>query len=183
MDEGAHTCGECGRLRPAEGACPHCGAVAGWDWPVTPPPTTGPATAGTTRPGPGTPPPAPDLSAGATPAAGSGSGNSGCGRVVLVVALVFVVLMALGAIGLFVLFRSVGDAEVNFDIDEGGTIEFDGSASYGDDPVLDGLWDDCEGGDMGACDDLYFQAPFGSEYEEFGDTCGGRREPGGICDQ
>ncbi|WP_324649265.1 hypothetical protein [Georgenia sp. H159] len=49
--------------------------------------------------------------------------------------------------------------------------------SYGDDPRLDGLWDACADGDGQACDTLYMESPAGSEYEEFGDTCGGRYEP------
>lgn len=52
--------------------------------------------------------------------------------------------------------------------------------SYGDDPTLDAMWDACEGGDGEACDDLYFQSALGSEYEEFGDTCGGRFERGDV---
>ncbi|MEM9714773.1 MAG: hypothetical protein AAGA17_21310 [Actinomycetota bacterium] len=53
---------------------------------------------------------------------------------------------------------------------------------YGDDPVLDVLWDDCENGDGQACDDLYFDAPIGSDYEFFGETCGDRVEEGGpLC--
>ncbi|WP_229023186.1 DUF2510 domain-containing protein [Actinomarinicola tropica] len=52
--------------------------------------------------------------------------------------------------------------------------------TYGDNPTLDALWDACEGGDGQACDDLYFQSPLGSEYEEFGDTCGGRFEAGEV---
>lgn len=53
--------------------------------------------------------------------------------------------------------------------------------TYGDDAYLDGLWDACEGGDMQSCDDLFFDSPFDSEYEEFGDTCGGRTEGGPSC--
>lgn len=53
--------------------------------------------------------------------------------------------------------------------------------SYGDDPVLDGLWDACDAGEGAACDDLFLAAPTGSEYEEFGYTCGGRTEGGGDC--
>jgi hypothetical protein len=51
----------------------------------------------------------------------------------------------------------------------------DANAAYGDDPELDALWDQCAGGDLAACDSLWFDAPFGSEYESFGDTCGGTR--------
>ncbi len=57
------------------------------------------------------------------------------------------------------------------------------ASAYGDDAALDALWDSCEGGDMGACDDLYRQSPVGSEYEDFGDTCGGRTDGGTWCDQ
>jgi len=53
--------------------------------------------------------------------------------------------------------------------------EFDSDVNtYGDDATLDALWDACEQGDGQACDDLYFQSPLGSEYESFGDTCGGQ---------
>jgi hypothetical protein len=45
---------------------------------------------------------------------------------------------------------------------------------YGDDAYLDDLWDECAAGDGAACDSLYYQSPFGSEYEDFGDTCGRR---------
>ncbi|MEV7971690.1 DUF4190 domain-containing protein [Cellulomonas sp. NPDC089187] len=48
--------------------------------------------------------------------------------------------------------------------------------TYGDNAVLDGYWDECEAGDDSSCDTLYMVAPSGSEYESFGDTCGGRQE-------
>ena len=48
--------------------------------------------------------------------------------------------------------------------------------AYGDDPELDALYDDCAGGDAVACDDLYLNSPQGSEYEQFGGTCGDRFE-------
>lgn len=43
---------------------------------------------------------------------------------------------------------------------------------YGDDPVLDALYDSCEAGSMGDCDDLYANSPAGSNYEVFGSWCG-----------
>ncbi len=50
----------------------------------------------------------------------------------------------------------------------------DGPQSYGEDPAgLDLLWSRCQTADMAACDMLYWYSPFGSEYEEFGKTCGG----------
>lgn len=49
--------------------------------------------------------------------------------------------------------------------------------TYGDDPYLDVLWDECEQGNLASCDALYFSSEEGSEYEEFGSTCGRRSEP------
>lgn len=54
------------------------------------------------------------------------------------------------------------------------TADVDGPCDYGDDPQLDQLWDDCAAGDGEACDDLYYESPFGSAYEAYGNTCGDR---------
>ena len=44
------------------------------------------------------------------------------------------------------------------------------------------LRQECAGGDMEACDDLYWQSPIGSDDEEFGATCGGTADSvGGFC--
>jgi hypothetical protein len=43
----------------------------------------------------------------------------------------------------------------------------DGPDKYGDDPVLDALWDRCEKADYEACEDLYWDSPLHSEYEAF----------------
>ncbi|MBD8062132.1 hypothetical protein [Oceanitalea stevensii] len=53
-----------------------------------------------------------------------------------------------------------------------------GGRAYGEDPGLDRLWDACTAGDALACDNLYLESPVGSEYEEYGDTCGERFPPG-----
>lgn len=55
---------------------------------------------------------------------------------------------------------------------------------YGDDPALDALYDDCEDGDMAACDELYFASDVDSGYEAFGETCGDREDgsTAGFCD-
>ncbi len=52
---------------------------------------------------------------------------------------------------------------------------------YGDDAALDALWDSCDDGDMMKCDKLFFDAEFGTIYEQFGDTCGRTRFDGGLC--
>ena len=39
--------------------------------------------------------------------------------------------------------------------------------------ALPGIADDCESGDMTACDFLFFRSPVGSEYEAMGNTCAG----------
>ncbi|TKR24349.1 DUF4190 domain-containing protein [Cellulomonas hominis] len=54
--------------------------------------------------------------------------------------------------------------------------------TYGDDTELDALWDSCAAGDLAACDSLYSSAPSGSEYEEFGSTCGGTTDGSTFCD-
>lgn len=56
-----------------------------------------------------------------------------------------------------------------------------GAVTYGDHPVLDGLWDRCAGGDLAACDELWWMSPEGTDYETFGDTCGNRDEGGYWC--
>jgi hypothetical protein len=38
---------------------------------------------------------------------------------------------------------------------------------YGDDPYFDRLWDECEAGDSDACDELYWESPIGSDYEQY----------------
>ena len=44
----------------------------------------------------------------------------------------------------------------------------------GPDPVLDGYAAECFAGDLQACDDLFFESPPLSAYEEYASTCGGR---------
>ena len=51
----------------------------------------------------------------------------------------------------------------------------------GTDAAMDELAADCHQGDMQACDDLFFQSPAGSAYEDYGDTCAGRQASGGLC--
>lgn len=51
----------------------------------------------------------------------------------------------------------------------------------GDDAELDALAQDCFDGDFGACDQLFFDSPVDSDYEAYGDSCGGRNEPAGLC--
>ncbi|MFN3867274.1 MAG: DUF4190 domain-containing protein [Demequina sp.] len=60
--------------------------------------------------------------------------------------------------------------------DGDGNVIFDDS-SYGDDPFLDALWEACDSGDDTACDELFLEAPFGSGYADFGDSCGQRGRP------
>ncbi len=50
--------------------------------------------------------------------------------------------------------------------------------NLGDDPELDDLAQSCFDGDLVACDHLYLQSPIDSEYETYGDTCGGRQDEG-----
>jgi len=52
---------------------------------------------------------------------------------------------------------------------------------YGDNATLDALWDACAAEDWASCDQLYLDAPLGSEYESFGDTCGNRTDGNQLC--
>lgn len=70
---------------------------------------------------------------------------------------------------------TVADALVNPPEQEPERLAFDDQPyTFGDDLDLDVLWTQCELGDGRACDDLWEQAPVGSEYESFGVTCGQR---------
>ncbi|MGI9598638.1 MAG: hypothetical protein ACR2QK_20910 [Acidimicrobiales bacterium] len=44
----------------------------------------------------------------------------------------------------------------------------------GDDPKLDARWLACEQGTGAACDELFNRSPVGSDYEDFGVSCGRR---------
>ena len=68
-----------------------------------------------------------------------------------------------------------------FVVDCGGKFSSD-AAAYGDDFVLDTLWDECEAGDADGCDGLFAAAPFGSQYETFGGSCAGTRPDGDYSD-
>jgi S1-C subfamily serine protease len=73
------------------------------------------------------------------------------------------------------------------DTDEWCTVLFDAPEAFtrGDVPELDELWEGCVSGrgDWAlVCDTLFQVAPLDSEYEAFGDTCGGRNEPSGWCE-
>jgi hypothetical protein len=55
------------------------------------------------------------------------------------------------------------------------------NSGVANDAALARLSTECLGGDMQSCDDLYMQAPAGSDYEEIGDTCGYRTSGGTYC--
>ncbi len=96
-------------------------------------------------------------------------------RAVVWVILAAVLVIALIVVGAVFAFRNVAD------IIPSGPAESEGG-SYGTNAELDRLWDACEAGDGGACDDLFFESPAGSEYEEFGATCGNRLETTDLCE-
>lgn len=50
--------------------------------------------------------------------------------------------------------------------------------TFGDDPILDLLVEQCRRGNDLACDELFATSPIGSAYETFGRTCGGRHPDG-----
>ncbi|MEM7276003.1 MAG: hypothetical protein AAF547_23210 [Actinomycetota bacterium] len=72
--------------------------------------------------------------------------------------------------------RAVIDGEGEVDRPPDNLALVDQPSTFGDDPTLDGLWTSCEAGSGAACDELFETAPVGTEYEEFGVSCGGRPE-------
>lgn len=56
----------------------------------------------------------------------------------------------------------------------GGSPALEVGQTYGDNPTLDALWDQCAAADGAACDTLYSISEVGSDYERFGGTCGDR---------
>lgn len=48
---------------------------------------------------------------------------------------------------------------------------------YGSNPYFDDLYDACADGDIDSCRQLYFESPFDSGYESYGQNCGERMEP------
>lgn len=137
---------------------------------VNPPEATSPPP----PPSPSTPPPPPPTdgqwqpSAATTSPGGASSGSSR--KVVWWVLGGIAALAVLGVLAVFLLLRGSGLSLGELD----GVGE--GSAER-----LFQLRASCDGGDMQACDDLYLESPFNSDDEAFGDTCGGRNEPGGWC--
>ena len=63
---------------------------------------------------------------------------------------------------------------LNGAIDFGSPWGDDPPMEFGDDEYLDELYIACENGDGDACGSLFWEAPFDSEYEQFGLSCGGR---------
>ena len=51
----------------------------------------------------------------------------------------------------------------------------------GPDPVLNAYAQGCFEGDYQSCDDLYYESPPMSDYEDYGTTCGGRIKPASVA--
>lgn len=114
------------------------------------------------------------------PPPGSGTGSRSRTGLWIVLGVLGALLVAGVVVVLVVvnLARGVADDLEEQGFDLGPTLE---GETYGDNPELDALWDACAADDMQACDDLYFDSPGGSAYEDFGDTCGGRTDGGTLC--
>ena len=69
---------------------------------------------------------------------------------------------------------SLDEMQETIDDADSGSLTDPAIDDYGDDAALDALFDSCRDGDGAACDELYFTSPFGSRYEAYGNTCGGR---------
>lgn len=109
------------------------------------------------------------------------TGNQGRGMAIA--GIVLGGLQTLAIIVVVVLFvglgvRAAGDWAGRTDVGDTTTLS---GQQYGDNPTLDGLWDQCATGDGAACDTLYQRSEPGSVYEEFGSTCAGTTDGSGWC--
>jgi hypothetical protein len=108
-------------------------------------------------------PPSPVVSGTPGASAGSKRGLLIGGGILAVIAIVIAVILATSG-----------------DDDDDGETPFAGEEIA----ELEELRDQCEAGDLPACDDLYFAADLGSDLEEFGSTCGGTADPQeGFCEE
>lgn len=183
------TCKNCGASVQGMGFCPNCGQkieishdprrspAAGSPAPsVQPPPPAQPAFNPQSRKG--TPGQSGGVTSGPAPHYGGQQPNRS-NRGLLIALLVVGSLIAASGVAFAAfsffpeLFPGTSDSQQTQEAQPG---------EYGFDPALDTLWDECESGQFGSCDELYFVSREGSEYEEFGATCGGRSDAPGLCE-
>ena len=148
-----------------------------------PPPVGQPIAPPMGQPGPyQAPPPYGAMTPGAPPPESGGGTRWG------LIALIGFLLLAVVGGGAVIVANLAGDDDgdsnttttpVDSDAPAGDSVET--IAEFGDDAELDNLARACENGDWDSCDDLYLDSDFGSGYETYGDTCGGRNTPQGWC--
>jgi len=132
--------------------------------PVPPPPQWG-------TPGPPGPP---------GPLGPPRAGRTGGGpNIALIIAIVAVIAVVVG--GIFFLVSGDDDDSTatdntneQSDDNGGGSEQSRPTSPPTGDTQFDGLAQSCFEGSMPSCDELYNETPAGSDYEEYGDTCGGR---------
>lgn len=175
-------CHHCGQRHSGGAFCPHCGqaiqTAAAAPEPLTSQtlgqsaaPAPVPPWDGRSGP-PGTPPPPPPPPT--PPRTGLSSGA--------IAAIVFGCVAVLGGLG-FALFGldSSSSERSESSGDNVSPVSAETFPAPGTNPELDRLWIACDNENYALCDDLYFSAPSGSDYENFGDSCGYRNEPAGLC--
>ena len=115
-----------------------------------------------------------------------GEPRSAAGSPVVLGLVALGALLAGGVVGFliatFAFLAGTGGMGMGIAMDEGylGPVEEFAAVPPGDlgpDPVLDEYADACFDGDLQACDDLMYESPPLSEYEDYGVTCGGRVKP------
>lgn len=81
-------------------------------------------------------------------------------------------------------FDESGLLDEDTDLDLGEPLDLDYDTEFDDaalqeeaaeDAELEALYEGCKAGDMEACDELYWEAPLGSDLELFANLCGGER--------
>ncbi|MGY2127613.1 hypothetical protein [Blastococcus sp. SYSU DS0617] len=79
------------------------------------------------------------------------------------------------AVALFLGLRSGDGGEAGSGSDSSIPAATSEPEGLGDDPELDDYAEECHGGDMAACDELFRKSPEYSAYELYGGTCAGRQ--------
>lgn len=130
------------------------------------------ATTDTTATWPTTSPAAPLPYAPPSPVADGGRRREGKRRLVIGGAILGAVALAVVAF-----LALTGDEDEPTAPTSDGSEETTTTEANGGEETLEDLEEACAGGDLSACDDLYFSAPKASELETFGSTCGGIAAP------
>lgn len=109
------------------------------------------------------------------------SGGSGRTWILVGVGVALLFVVGIGALAVALVAGGSDDNPTGAAAEPTAPVPVTDAATPGTDAEMDALWVACADGDMQACDDLFVRSEVGSEYEEFGRTCGGRVDDALLC--